>query len=167
MARIVDGWNTERPDLDPWPIGTWGRVKQLDALLEQSLTPHFHEHGLSGKEFELLSALRRVGPPYVASPTELARALIVPAATMTKRLDRLEQADLVQRAPHAGDRRAVVIRLTDTGREVTDRVVEDVVREVRRLLALTEECRTALDDGLQLALTSVLLARDGTTDSDG
>jgi DNA-binding MarR family transcriptional regulator len=159
VSRIVDGWGDERPDLDAWPIAVWGRVKLLDGLLEQALAPHFSDGGVSGKEFELLSALRRTGPPYSALPSELARALIVPAATMTKRLDRLEQAGFVTRTPHAEDRRAVVINLTDHGRKVTDQLVESVVEETRRLLAPIAEQRDTLDDLLRRAIRAVGDAR--------
>lgn len=155
VGRILDGWAQERPDLDPWTIGVWASIKQLDALLEQALAPRFAEYGLNGREFELLSALRRMGPPYEASPSALASGLVVPAATMTKRLDRLEQAGLLSRTLHPVDRRSFVIQLTDEGKRRTDQVVEAVVLATRALLAEVAERRTELDELLRLALRGV------------
>ncbi len=43
------------------------------------------------------------------------------SATMTGVLDRLEKMALVERQSHPSDRRAVVVCLTDAGRELTDR----------------------------------------------
>ncbi len=43
------------------------------------------------------------------------------SATMTGVLDRLEKMALVERRPHPSDRRAIVVCLTDAGRELTDR----------------------------------------------
>jgi DNA-binding MarR family transcriptional regulator len=43
------------------------------------------------------------------------------SATMTGVLDRLEKLALVERQSHPSDRRAIVIYLTDVGRELTDR----------------------------------------------
>lgn len=160
VYEITNGWKRERPDLDAWPIGVWGRVKRLDALLEQALAPYFARYRVGGKEFELLSALRRSGVPYAASPTELARTLIVPAATMTKRLDRLEQAGLVSRAPHPEDRRAIVINLTSKGLRTSDELVELVVRETGRLLGPVASQRDLLNDLLHTALVGITAPAD-------
>lgn len=152
VGRIVDGWAVERPDLDPWPIAIWGRVKLLDGLLEQALAGEFAKHRLNGREFELLSALRRMGSPYTASPSELARALLVPAATMTKRLDRLEQAELITRTRDAVDRRGVLITLTTAGLSTTDVLVEVVCAGTKKALRLVADRRDEIDELLRLAL---------------
>ena len=39
---------------------------------------------------------------------------------MTSRLDRLEEAGLVRRLPAPGDRRGVIVELTETGRDAWD-----------------------------------------------
>ena len=53
----------------------------------------------------MLATLRRSGPPYRLRPTEFASALMLTSSGTTKRLDRLEQAGLITRAPDPDDRR--------------------------------------------------------------
>jgi DNA-binding MarR family transcriptional regulator len=45
------------------------------------------------------------------------------SGAMTNRLDRLEEANLVQRLPDPEDRRSVVVELTDHGRETIQKTV--------------------------------------------
>lgn len=51
---------------------------------------------------------------------ELGARTQLDSATMTGILDRLEKLDLVERRSHPSDRRAVVVCLTEAGRELTD-----------------------------------------------
>ena len=65
--------------------------------------------------YDTLHVLVAQDPSGSASPTELARTLGVTTAGMTTRLDRLERAGYVRRAPVAGDRRRLTITITDAG----------------------------------------------------
>jgi DNA-binding MarR family transcriptional regulator len=58
-----------------------------------------------------------------ARPTDMAEALQTGTSSVTKVVDRLERAGLVQRVPDATDARAVEICLTDAGRRVGERIV--------------------------------------------
>jgi DNA-binding MarR family transcriptional regulator len=74
---------------------------------------------------------------------------------MTKRLDRLERAGLVQREPDPADRRGILVALTGKGRKVVDRAVEDhLANEARMLEALTDRERRALDAALAKLLAA-------------
>ena len=64
---------------------------------------------------------------------------------MTNRVDRLAAQGLVQRFPDPGDRRGVIVRLTDAGRERVDSAVADLVRREHQLLGrLDDDERDAL-----------------------
>jgi DNA-binding MarR family transcriptional regulator len=77
----------------------------------------------------------------------------------TKRLDRLEQAGLITRAPDPEDRRGTLITLTETGHELIDAVTEAHLDNERDLLgALTADERRQLADllrKLQLGLPAL------------
>jgi DNA-binding MarR family transcriptional regulator len=45
------------------------------------------------------------------------------SGTMTSRLDRMEEADLIRRLPDPDDRRSVVVETTDHGRETILRAI--------------------------------------------
>jgi DNA-binding MarR family transcriptional regulator len=70
----------------------------------------FAEHGLSRDAFDVLAALRRSGPPYELSPTDLYYRLMRTSGAVTNRLHRLESAGLVARAPDPRDGRGAADR---------------------------------------------------------
>ena len=86
-------------------------------------------------EFDVLAALRRAGAPYELSPGRLLKETLVTSGTMTNRVDRLETRALVQRLPDPKDRRGVLVRLTEDGREVVDTALDDLLARERGLLA--------------------------------
>jgi DNA-binding MarR family transcriptional regulator len=146
---ILEQWRRERPDLDPSPIGVIGRISRLARELELRLEPVYREHGLEPGWHDVLATLRRTGPPYRLRPTEFSSALMLTSSGTTKRLDRLEQAGLIERAPDPEDRRGILITLTDKGRELIDSVTDAHLANERRLLA-------ALSDAEQARLADLL-----------
>jgi DNA-binding MarR family transcriptional regulator len=150
VDRIIEQWRRERPELDHSPIGVVGRISRLARELEQRLEPVYREHGLEPGWHDVLATLRRTGPPYQLRPTDLTGTLMLTSSGTTKRLDRLERAGLVERAPDPQDRRGVLIRLTAAGRERIDATTEAHLENERRLLgALTEPERRRLADLLR------------------
>src|SRR4051794_25559607 len=91
VDRVVDAWATERPDVDASPIQIVGRVSRLSRQIDQRLKAVFNEHGLEAWEYDLLAALRRVGPPYELTAGEILEALMITSGAVTNRIDRLEQ----------------------------------------------------------------------------
>ncbi|TIT78469.1 MAG: MarR family transcriptional regulator [Mesorhizobium sp.] len=115
-ARAIEQWRRERPDLDVSPMGVIGRLNEAASLISRErLAPLFARFGLQQGEFDVLATLRRSGAPYALTPTELYEATMVTSGAMTARLDRLEKAGLIRRAPHPSDRRGVVVELTAKG----------------------------------------------------
>jgi DNA-binding MarR family transcriptional regulator len=147
---ILEQWRRERPDLDHSPIGVIGRVSRLARELEQRLEPVYREHGLEPGWHDVLATLRRTGPPFRMRPSEFTGALMLTSSGTTKRLDRLEQAGLIERAPDPDDRRGVIISLTPKGRALIDRLTEAHMENERRLLAaLSDAERRRLADLLR------------------
>ncbi|MEO8780289.1 MAG: MarR family transcriptional regulator [Rhodanobacter sp.] len=67
---------------------------------------------LSFTQFMILKKADLLG---AVSATELARAVELDCGAMTRQLDQLERKGYLRRAPHAQDRRALRIELTDAG----------------------------------------------------
>jgi DNA-binding MarR family transcriptional regulator len=135
VDEILDQWAAERPDLDPSPMGVIGRIARLGRSFDRSVADVLATHGLGADEFDVLATLRRQGSPYRLNPTRLRESMMVTSATMTHRLDKLEQRGLITREPDPADRRGVLIALTPTGRSLVDRAVVDHVDNEHRLLA--------------------------------
>jgi DNA-binding MarR family transcriptional regulator len=110
--------------------------------------------------FDLLAALRRSGEPYELNPTELMSATMLSSGGVTKRLDRLAEAGLVEGRPDPNDRRGTLVRLTRKGRSVIDKAVEAHVANEERLLAALEPAeRSALDALLRRLLAGLEVER--------
>jgi len=146
---LVAGWHAERPDLDLEPMQVLSRVSRLARHLDRARRAAFSAHGLEVWEFDVLSALRRQGPPYQLSPGALLRATLVTSGTMTNRIDRLAHAGLVARHPDPLDRRGVLVQLTERGQVVVDAALTDLLGHERQLLS-------ALDPGQRAALAGLL-----------
>jgi DNA-binding MarR family transcriptional regulator len=74
------------------------------------------------------------------------RATLLSSSGMTKRLDRMQEAELIERRSDPNDRRGTLVRLTRRGKNVIDRAVETHVGNEERLLGgLTAAERRTLD----------------------
>ncbi len=135
VDRLVAAWRRERPDLDVRPLEVLSRVTRLARHLDRARRTAFAEHGLEPWEFDVLSALRRAGRPYQLSPGQLLTQTLVTSGTMTNRIDRLAARELVVRNPDPADRRGVLVRLTESGRELTDSALAGLLKNERELLA--------------------------------
>ena len=117
---IIEQWQRERPDLDSSPVGIVGRVSRLAREIEARLEPVYREHGLEPGWHDVLATLRRSGGRL--RPTDLTNASMLTSSGTTKRLDKLEEAGLITRGPDPGDRRAILITLTEAGKDLIDGV---------------------------------------------
>jgi DNA-binding MarR family transcriptional regulator len=132
---IVAAWRRERPDLDVAPMEVLSRLTRLAHRLDRHRATAFSSHGLESYEFDVLAALRRSGEPFSLSPGQLVRETLVTSGTMTNRVDRLASRGLVEREDHPGDRRGVLVRLTDAGRARVDAALADLLAAEQRILA--------------------------------
>ena len=132
---LVAAWRQQRPDLDVAPLQVLSRVSRLARHLDIARRGAFASHGLETWEFDVLSALRRAGPPFQLTPGALLRATLVTSGTMTNRIDRLAEAGLVSREPDPRDRRGVLVTLSERGQAVVDAAFTDLLDREQALLA--------------------------------
>jgi DNA-binding MarR family transcriptional regulator len=124
------------------------RVVRLAAHLERELAAICMAAGLKAGQFQVLAELRGRDPlPMTAS--ELAKAIVLTSGGMTPVLDQLEERGLVTRQVDPEDRRARRIAITEKGRSIVNRALE---QQVARHRALNAEL--ALDE--REALTTIL-----------
>jgi DNA-binding MarR family transcriptional regulator len=127
VDRIVDAWSRERTDLDFSPLQVLSRVGRLSRHLERARRTAFAASGLESWEFDVLSALRRAGTPYQLSPKALLQQTLVSSGTMTNRIDRLVERQLVERLPAPDDGRGVLVVMTTLGQERVDRAISELL----------------------------------------
>jgi DNA-binding MarR family transcriptional regulator len=162
---ILRQWAQERPELDRSPMGVIGRISRASRRLEQALAANLASFGLTNASFDVLASLRRGGPPYRLTPTQLYSSMMVSSGTMTNRIDQVERAGLVVRIRDPMDRRGVLVELTPRGRDLVDAAVTAHVATEHELLScLTDDERASLGDLLRKLLLR-LESGDASTDS--
>lgn len=118
--ETVDGWSRLRPDDDLAGLGVAHRLIWSGRLAEELLEKTAIASGLRRRgDYEVLALLRRAEPELL-TPLQVAQRLMTSQSGMTGKLDRLEQRGLVERTPDPGDRRAIRIGITDSGRVLID-----------------------------------------------
>ena len=114
----------------------------------------FREYNLTHSQYNVLRILRGEGKPMPCLEISDRMIQVVPA--MTGLLDRLEKQGLVQRERCTEDRRVVYVDLTDTARELLQRMDDPVAKlhkqlighltqaELKELSRLLEKARASL-----------------------
>jgi DNA-binding MarR family transcriptional regulator len=135
IDRSLDEFLREFPTLDPQVEAAadrlWTLAKHLDRLWDATA----ERFGLNrGGEYKVLLKLRQA-PERRMTPGELSSRLVLSTGAMTNRLDRLEEAGLVTRDRDTGDRRSVIVRLTDRGVSLIDQAVAAQAKEEERVMS--------------------------------
>jgi DNA-binding MarR family transcriptional regulator len=134
IEETIGAWRRERPGLDLSGMAVVARLLRVAHRFDEAQDEFFAALGLKPGWLDVLAALRRSGNPYRLTPTKLAEEALISTAGMTNRLDRLEQAGLVQRLPDPEDRRGILVELTGEGRELVDSAVDAQRGLSKRLL---------------------------------
>jgi len=132
VDRIINAWEKERPDLDFSPLAILSRISRISRQLDIARRNAFAD--LENWGFDVLAALRRVGAPYQLSPSQLMQETMVTSGTITNRLDRLEELDLIKRNPDPNDGRGIIVTLTKSGMRTVDKAMEDLLSRERELI---------------------------------
>ena len=86
VDRILAQWRDERPDLDVAPMGLIGRLKRLNLTLLREMEKTWAGYGLNAANFDVLATLRRSGPPFCLSPSDLMASTMVKNPRMSSKL---------------------------------------------------------------------------------
>jgi DNA-binding MarR family transcriptional regulator len=134
VDRVLAQWARVQPDLDTSPVAVIARLGRATAYVDAGINARLAEFGLSRAAWDVLASLRRNGPPYRLSPTQLYVALMRSSGAMTHRVYGLERAGLVTRVPDLDDARGMLVELTPKGIGLVDRVAPVHLANERTLL---------------------------------
>lgn len=115
-------------------MGVFGRIARIATRQRVDLNEMLVDYDLTVASFDVLASLRRSDAPHRKTPTELASSSMMTTGGMTFRIDKLEAAGHVSRHHSPEDRRVVYVQLTDSGRDLIDRVMEAHLDRERSLL---------------------------------
>ncbi|MET8678539.1 MarR family transcriptional regulator [Streptomyces sp. NPDC004647] len=151
---IATAWQRERPGTPTESIEIVTPIWWLAKLFADDRSRALREAGIDAATLDLLSVIRRSGPPYTLSTREIARRTLVTAGAISQRVARAERDGLVQRTPGATGRRTVLVELTAEGHALIERSVATVLgREAALVSGLSEHERPVL-----IALLDKLMA---------
>jgi DNA-binding MarR family transcriptional regulator len=152
---VVNDLRQWRPDLQPVGLPIVGRVLRLAQHLQARREEQLATFGLTAADFDVLASLRRRANAAAVNVGELQRVMMLSSSGITKRIDRLETAGLIERHPDPADRRGVLIKLSRAGLDLIERAVAVITAFESDLV--TEALRTAtqrrqLEEGLRRLL---------------
>lgn len=155
-AEIAAAWRRERPGVPVSSIEIVTPIWRLAKLLADDRRRVLHACGVDAATLDLLSVLRRDGPPYRLTTREIAARALVTAGAVSQRVSRAEREHLVERAAAGDGTRSVTVTLTADGHALTERVVDQVLgREARLVQGLRPAERAALGALLDRLLRDV------------
>ena len=128
MAQVLTEQATEPA------VRAWTRLLRAYVSTTRSLSAELLEgHGLTLNDYEALLVLSRAEEGRLKR-VELARSLMLTPSGVTRLLEGLEDAGLVERASCKTDLRVTYAQLTDAGREKLEAAASDHVASIRALL---------------------------------
>jgi DNA-binding MarR family transcriptional regulator len=144
-AEIAAAWRRELPDAPTSSIEVitplWQAAKRLADDRRRTLA----RIGVEPATLDLLSTLRRAGPPYELTSRQLTARSLVTAGAISQRLARAEQAGWITRSPSDASHRAVAVTLTADGHALIEATVRDLLTHEETLVAdLTDHERRTL-----------------------
>jgi len=165
VDRLRRQWAKELPDLDTEPMAILGRALRLTNIVRPSIEATFAGFGLDRGEFDVIATLRRSGPPYRLTPTEMYSLLMISSGGLTHRLVRLEKAGLIRREPSPDDGRSMLVALTDAGVALAEKAFrKDMASELTFLERLSPDDREALAGLLKKLILGI---ENSVTEADG
>ena len=144
-AAIAAAWQRERPGTPTESIEIVTPIWWLAKLFADDRNRVLRAAGIDAATLDLLSVIRRSGPPYSLGTREIARRTLVTAGAISQRVARAEREGLVRRTPGTAGRRSVMVSLTDQGQALIERSVDAVLgREAWLVGGLPEDERALL-----------------------
>jgi DNA-binding MarR family transcriptional regulator len=124
-----------------WPESWDAQVVPFIFVLHRTYERHMartaaisSSHGLSPSELDVLVTLRRSAAPWVLTPSELQRSLLITSGGLTKVLQQLEWRGLVVRLADSDDRRVKPVQLTAAALPLIEAALAESCSSVRAWL---------------------------------
>jgi DNA-binding MarR family transcriptional regulator len=138
VDRHIEHWKREMPDLDPLVEGVITRMQMLLRHLKQTRQAALAACGLEDYEYATLHFLGGCGPHHRATPSEIAAGQQMSPSGITGRLDALEKRGFIRRLPSPGDRRKVIVELTEEGRQAWLSTFDPQANEEAKVLGVLD-----------------------------
>ena len=134
LIRVGDDFEEEYPGASALATECFANlVRTGTLLLELHNRQSQDDHQLSGSARQVLAIVEGAGRPL--EPSTIGERVFVTTGTMTSVLDTLEKRGLIQRLPHPGDRRKLLIDITPDARAILDELLPSLHARERDVMA--------------------------------
>ena len=137
IKRVQD-YLRKFPDIDVDAVVLCLHLRRLTQDILNDIDQYFELSSLSRNRFDVLRLLFH-HQEQALTPGELAQDIGVTPASMTSNLDQLEAQSYIRRVSHPTDRRSIVVRLTNKGRDFMARELPDHYRQGTRILRYLDQ----------------------------
>jgi DNA-binding MarR family transcriptional regulator len=112
MAQVLTDQTTTAP-----AVRAWSRLLRAHSTTKRLVSAELQaEHGLTVNDYEALLVLSRTEQGYMKR-VDLSRTLMLTPSGVTRLLDGLEEAGLVESMPCPSDKRVTYAAITESGRQ--------------------------------------------------
>lgn len=154
VSVLNDSFTKVYPSIDAQSLHTYMLIRKFSTNLDISLDAYFSQFNLSVGRFTLLIIL--TFNPEGLMPSDLSHQVGVTQATISGLINSLEKAGLVTRQSHQKDGRAYMIRLTEKGTELVQKISPEYFARIKEFVDIfSEDEKTKLSDFLQRGLTKI------------
>ena len=123
------------------------RLVRLGHHLRQNVAQVIVKYDLQHGDFGVLATLSREKAPYCLSPTEIYSAMLCSSGGLTKVLNRVTNAGLIERIDNPEDKRSKLVQLTETGKQLTDKITRELHSKEHKLMGILSDTeQQQLDD---------------------
>ena len=95
-------------------------IALLYNLINNEVSAYLNKYDLTPAQFNVLLVIKQQGGREGISQVDISKRLIVTPSNMTRLIDKLEKARLVDRLAHRGDRRVNLIRASEKAVKLLD-----------------------------------------------
>ena len=115
-------------------LDVWRSMVAAKASMNRITRPTLCDHGLTAAQFGVLRVVGDAGDQGIKL-SEVGGRLFVTCGNVTGLVDRLEESGLLVRDDHPDDRRAILAKLTSSGRLLYEDIVPRHRARVSRIMA--------------------------------
>jgi MarR family transcriptional regulator, 2-MHQ and catechol-resistance regulon repressor len=116
-------------------------VASVFLLIEKEIENYLKQYNLSSSKFNMMMVVKHQGSENGISQVEIGKRLVVTASNMTKQLDKLIVEGFVERFAQVGDRRVNLIKITQTGSDLLDKIwpgYHETIKNIANLISFEE-----------------------------
>ncbi len=135
-------------------LNTWVKLARAYASFDKKSVENIRAFGLTQPQFAVIEVLGHLGPQKVGV---ICEKMLVTGGNMTLVLDNIEKLGYIQRVPSREDRRAIIIELTEKGKEIFEKIFPQHAEFItRQMSVLTSEEQKTLGILLKKLGTSLI-----------